>query len=158
MLVGNVAAAVQVKEAQKAALLLGQEIRVLNANNEHEIESAFASFTQQQARAVLVSVDPLFDSRPEQLVALAARHAMPTIYYLREFITAGGLISYGASISDTYRQAGIYAGRILKGEKPGDLPIVLPTKFDVVLNLKTAKALGIAVPTSILLRANEVIE
>jgi putative tryptophan/tyrosine transport system substrate-binding protein len=149
---------VQVKDAQNAARVLGQQIRVLSVSNDSDVELAFASFAQLKAGALLVSVSPFFDSRPERLVALAAHHAMPAVYYLREFVTAGGLISYGASISNTYRQAGVYAGRILKGEKPGDLPVMLPTKFELAVNLKTAKSLGLTVPATLLATADEVIQ
>jgi putative tryptophan/tyrosine transport system substrate-binding protein len=147
-----------VKDAQTAASTLGQHIHELTVENDGEFERAFATLVQQKAGALVVDVNPFFDSRRERLIELASRHAIPTVYYDREFVTAGGLICYGASIMDAYRQAGVYAGRILKGEKPGDLPVMLPTKFDMALNLKTAKALSLEVPTSILLRATEVIE
>ena len=107
---------------------------------------------------MLISVDPYFDSHPAQLIQIAARYALPTAYYLRDFVRSGGLTSYGASITDTFRQAGNYAGRILKGESPGDLPIQLPTKFELALNLKTAKTLGLTVPPTLLATADEVIE
>jgi putative ABC transport system substrate-binding protein len=154
----STSAAPQVRDAQSAARSIGLELSVYNAGTEHDIDSAFASLVKRPNPALIVGVDPFFDSRPAQLIELAARHRLPTAYYLREFAQAGGLMSYGASITDTYRQAGIYAGRILKGAKPSDLPVQLPTRFELVINLKTAKALGLTVSQSIHVSADEVIE
>lgn len=148
----------QVKDAQLAARESGIELKVVNARDESEFEPAFTALAASKNAAMLVSVDPYFDSRVARLVELAARHAIPTIYTLREFVEGGGLMNYGASITDAYRQAGAYAGRILKGAKPGDLPVLLPTKFELVINLKTAKVLGITVPQSLLVTADAVIE
>jgi len=148
----------QIRDAQAAARAIGRELHVLEAGTEGEIDASFAALAKLSDPALVVSVDPLFDSRPAQLIALAARYMLPTAYYLRDFARAGGLMSYGASITDAYRQAGVYAGRILEGEKPADLPVQLPTKFELVVNLKTAKALGLAVPQTLLVAADEVIE
>jgi putative ABC transport system substrate-binding protein len=148
----------QIKSMQEAARTLAQQLVLLKAGRENEIDSIFASLAQQRIGALLVGADPFFASRRGQIIALAARHTMPTIYAQREFVADGGLISYGTRLVDGYRQAGIYAGRILKGVKPADLPVVRPTKFELVLNLKTAKALGLTVPPSLLVAADEVIE
>jgi putative ABC transport system substrate-binding protein len=154
----NLNAKTDITSMESAANATGQKLIVLNASNERDFDPAFASLASQGTTALVVGSGAFFNSRREQLVALAAQHSIPTIYELREYATSGGLMSYGASITDTHRQAGIYAGRILKGAKPGDLPVVSPTKFDLVLNLKTAKALGIEVPHKVLALADEVIE
>ena len=146
------------RNARAAADSLGLRLRVLNASSEHDIDSAFTSLVTQLVGGLLVSTDPYFQIRADQVAALAARHAVPTMYSFRENVTAGGLMSYAPSIADVTRQAGVYTGRILKGDKPADLPVMQPTKFELVINLKTAKALGLTVPPSILARADEVIE
>jgi putative tryptophan/tyrosine transport system substrate-binding protein len=151
-------AEIQLKDAQDAANRIGVGILVLKASTEREVESAFATVLAEHAGAMVVVADPFFFLRREQFVALAARHAVPTIHFFREFVTAGGLMSYGTSLSDGYRQIGIYVGRILKGEKPADLPIVQPTRFEMVINLEAAKALGLTVPNNLLVAADEVIE
>jgi putative tryptophan/tyrosine transport system substrate-binding protein len=143
------------REIQAAARAIGQQIRILSATTEREIDAAFASVTQHGVGALVIGADAFFDSRRDLAVALAAQYAVPTIY---SFAAPGGLISYGASIPDGYRQAGIYVGRILKGEKPADLPILQPTKFELVINTKTAKALGLTVPPTLVAIADEVIE
>jgi len=143
---------------QEAARVKGVQLPVLKARTEGEVDMAFASLGQLQAGGIIVSSDRFLSSRSEQLVALASRYAIPTIFEWRQFAVAGGLISYGIDFTVLDRQAGIYAGRILKGERPADLPVQQPTKFELVVNLKTAKALGLTVPLSILARADEVIE
>jgi putative tryptophan/tyrosine transport system substrate-binding protein len=147
----------EVERAQEAAHSFGWQLHVLKATTAEEIDVAFANLVQLRARAVIVGSDPFFNARRDQFVALAAKNAVPAIFEVREFVLAGGLLSYGASISDAYRQAGIYTGKILKGAKPADLPVLQPTKFELVINLKTAKALGITPPQSLLRRTNEVI-
>jgi ABC-type uncharacterized transport system substrate-binding protein len=147
-----------VSELQAAALAVGQQLIVLDVSSDREIETAFTTLVQRGAVALHAGIGGFMGSRRERIVALAARHRIPAIYVWREAVAAGGLMSYAPSIIDTYRQAGIYAGRILKGEKPGDLPVMLPTKFEFVINLKTAKALGLEVPDRLLIAADEVIE
>jgi putative tryptophan/tyrosine transport system substrate-binding protein len=145
-------------EAQAAARALGQQIEVLNAGSADEIDAAFITLVQRRVGALVTGTDVLFTTRYEQIAALANRYDIPTIFPWREFVTAGGLASYGITHAEPYRQVGGYVGRILKGEKVGDLPVQQPTKFELVINLKTAKALGLEVPTTLLARADEVIE
>ena len=152
------AAAANVREAEAAARAIGKQVVIFNASSDAEIETAFANIVQAQCRALLVGADPFFNSRRALIVALVARHAIPAIYEWREFAEAGGLISYGTSLVEAYRQQGIYAGRILKGEKPADLPIVQLSKFELIINLNTALALGLAIPPGVLAIADEVIE
>jgi putative ABC transport system substrate-binding protein len=147
-----------IKDAQEAARAKGGRLIILKAGSASEIDTAFATFLPLRAGALVVSADPFLSSQREQLVALASRHAVPTIYAWREFAASGGLISYGPSLPAAYRMVGVYAGKILKGAKPADLPVQQPTKFELVINLKTAKALGLKVPQSLLGRADEVIE
>jgi len=154
----NPNAATEAKQAQEAAQLLGIKAQVLNAGAEGDIDVAFATLHRLNADALLVTASPLFVARRDQLVALAARYAIPTMFPFRDFTTSGGLISYGDSLSDAFRQVGIYTARILKGEKPADLPVVRPTKFELVINMQTAKALGLDIPAKLLALADEVIE
>jgi putative ABC transport system substrate-binding protein len=147
-----------VSELRAAALAVGQQIEVLDVSSDREIEIAFTTLVQRGAVALHVGIGGFMGSQWERIVALAARHGIPAIYTWREAVAAGGLMSYAPSIIDAHRQAGIYAGRILKGEKPGDLPVILPTKFEFVINLKTAKALGFEIPDRLLIAADEVIE
>ena len=156
---GNIAfAETQVSDIQTAAHSIGEEITVLNASTIRDIDQAFAKLVQMHADALLVAADPFFFTRAAQLVVLAARHMVPTVYFRREFTVAGGLMSYGASQTDAYRLLGVYAARILKGEKPGDLPIQLPTKYELVINVSTARVLGVEIPPTLLARADELIE
>jgi len=148
----------RLENVQAAARTVRQRVHVFNANSESEIDTSFAAFVQLGAGALLVSDDPFFESQRVQLLTLAARHAVPAIYDTRDYTAAGGLISYGLSFADVSRQVGIYVGRILKGEKPANLPVVQPTQFELAVNLKTAKALNLTVPDSLLARADEVIE
>jgi putative ABC transport system substrate-binding protein len=147
-----------VSELRAAALAVGQQLIVLDVSSDREIETAFTTLVQRGAGALHAGIGAFMLSQRERIVALAARHGMPAMYEAREFVEDGGLMSYAPSISDAYRQAGIYAGRILKGEKPGDLPVTLPTKFELVINIKTAKALGLEIPDKLLALADEVIE
>jgi putative ABC transport system substrate-binding protein len=154
----NPNAARDIKNMQEAAHAKGVQLYILKAGAEGELEPAFDSLVQQHAGALIVGADPFFNSRREELVALAARHALPAIYEWRESVVAGGLISYGPSLTGIYRLLGTYAGKILNGAKPADLPVQQPTTFELVVNLNTAKALGLTIPPSTLARADEVIE
>ena len=148
----------ELKEAQTPARALQIQLHVLQASREHELDAAFTELAKLRAHRLVVATDPFFDSQSTRVVALSTRHGIAASYTWREYVLDGGLISYGASLPEMYRQAGIYAGRILKGEKPADLPVAQPTRFHLALNLRTAKGLGLIVPPSLLARADEVIE
>jgi putative ABC transport system substrate-binding protein len=151
-------AAGQLEDIERASRQIGRRVFVVKASNDAELDTAFAAVVRERVGALLVAADPYFDSRRNRIIAFAAQSRLPAIYQFREYAVAGGLISYGPSLTEGYRQYGIYAGRILKGAKPADLPVVQPTKFDFVINLKTAKALGFDIPPMLLARADEVIE
>jgi putative tryptophan/tyrosine transport system substrate-binding protein len=146
------------RDVHEAASAIGQQIQILSVSSARDFVPAFTTIVHQRAGALLVGDDPLFSSHRRELVTLAARHEVPTIYFQREFVAAGGLISYATKYSDAYRQLGVYTGRVLRGSKPADLPVLQPTKFELVINLKTAKALGLEVLPTLLVRADEVIE
>jgi len=148
----------QVKDMKEAVQRLGQRLHIANVSSQGEIDAAFAAISQLKVGALVVGTDPIFATSRGQLIALAARYKIPAIYNLREYSEAGGLMSYGGSITDAWRQASVYVSRILNGEKPADLPVIQPTKFELTINLKTAKALGLTVPPQLLARADEVIE
>ena len=148
----------QARELQDAAGSIGQHIYIAYAKSEAELESAFETLVRERADALMVSADPFFDTRRDRIIAFAAEHRMPAVYQFRQYAVSGGLLSYGVSLPDGYRQAGVYAGQILKGAKPADLPVEQPTRFELVINLRTAKALGLTIPPSLLSRADEVIE
>jgi putative ABC transport system substrate-binding protein len=150
--------AAQLKSAEEAAAKIGRKIRILNARNTAEIDAVFETIEQEHIGALIVASDALFNVHRERLLALAAKHAVPALYYLPEFVAAGGLMSYGSGLIDAYRQIGLYTGRILKGEKPADLPVQQATKIELVINMKTAKTLGLTIPINLLGRADEVIE
>jgi putative tryptophan/tyrosine transport system substrate-binding protein len=154
----NPAAELATKDVTAAASALGLRIHTLKAETDREIDAAFVNLVQARAGALFVGPDLHFNNRIEQFVALAVRHAIPTMYSFREFVVAGGLVSYGTNLSETYRQVGLYAGRILKGESPADLPVIQSTKIELIINLKTAKTLGLEVPAKLLALADEVIE
>jgi putative tryptophan/tyrosine transport system substrate-binding protein len=154
----NPASEAEARDVQAAALALGLRVFVANASNEFDFDAAFATLIRRQIAALVVTNEPLFLSRREQLIALTKRYALPTVYFYREFATDGGLLSYAPSLADAYRQAAIYSVRILKGANPADLPVLQPTRFELVINLKTAKALGLQVPDKLLVIADEVIE
>jgi putative ABC transport system substrate-binding protein len=146
------------RDVLAAASVMGLKVQILKASSDREIDTAFASLVQARTGALLVGGDPLFNNRIEQVTALAARYGIPSMYSFREYVVAGGLISYGTSLIENYRQVGLYAGRILKGEKPPDLPVQQITKIELIINLKTAKTLGLEVPANLLALADEVIE
>jgi putative ABC transport system substrate-binding protein len=148
----------QTREVRAAAQTLGREIRIETASSDGDLDKAVAALVEMRVGGMVVGGGPFFLNRRERLLELSARYGLPAIYESREFTVAGGLMSYGTSVPDVYRQIGLYVGRVLKGERPADLPVLQPTKFDTAINLKTAKALGLRVPTSVLLRADEVIE
>ena len=152
---GSVGDSIEVGQAARA---LGLPLRTLHAASDQEIDAAFRSLGQERPEGLLIISNPLFTDRREQIVTLANHYRIPTVYPLREYVAVGGVLSYGASIKDAYRQAGVYAGRILSGAKPHDLPILQPTRFELLINLRTAKALGLEIPPTVLSRADEVIE
>ncbi len=154
----NPNAETQIRDMQAAARTFGLQLHVVHASSEPEFDAAFATFVQQRAGALAIGADAFYVNRSEQLAALTLRHALPTIFTVREFAAAGGLMSYGVSLTDAFRLMGVYTGRILNGEKPADLPVQQSTKVELVINLKTAKALGITFPLTLLGRADEVIE
>ncbi len=154
----NADAEVQSSAVMSAAHSTGQQIEIINASNELELKNAFARFVQERIGGLILTADPFYVYRREQIIAAAAEHRIPGVYFLREFAESGGLASYGTSLADAYRQAGVYAGKILAGTKPADLPVIQPTKFELVINLKTARALGLTVPPSLLGIADQVIE
>jgi putative ABC transport system substrate-binding protein len=151
-------ATLEIESAQQAAHTRGRSVQIYRASTDGELETAFLTLVQQSAGAILVAFDPFFTSKRDRIVQLAARHTIPGLYPAREFATAGGLASYGSSITDAYRQAAVYTGKILKGAKPADLPVIQPTKFELIINLKVAKTLGLSVPPTLLAIADEVIE
>jgi putative ABC transport system substrate-binding protein len=148
----------QARDVREAATRLGLQVGVVLANSDRDVEAAFASFVERRVEALMVGASPNFNNRRDRLVTLSARHRLPTIYEVREFVAVGGLMSYGNDIADSYRQIGIYAGRILKGSKPSDLPVMQPSKFHIAINLKTAKTLGVEISANLLTVADEVIE
>jgi putative ABC transport system substrate-binding protein len=151
-------AEIVLRDVQEAARTLGLQLHVVHASAEPDFDKVFATLDQLRAGALVISTDAVFDGESERLAALALRHAVPAIYQTREFAAAGGLMSYGGSLTDAYRKAGVYVGRVLKGERPADLPVMQSTKVELIINLKTAKALGLNIPVSLLGRADEVIE
>jgi putative ABC transport system substrate-binding protein len=146
------------RELQAAAHTLGLQLLIVNASSEHELDAAFATLVEQRAGALVIGTDALFNSLNQQLAAMTLRHGVPAVYQYREFTAAGGLMSYGTTVADTYRPLGIYTGRVLRGEKPAELPVQQATRVELIINMKTAKALGLAVPLPLLGRADEVIE
>jgi len=154
----NVNAKPDTADMQTAARAAGHELLIVEATTDHELHSAFASLVSRRVSVLILGADAYFNHRRSLIASLAARHAIPTIYEFRESVAAGGLMSYGASLADYYTKAGVYTGRILRGAKPADLPVMQPTRFELVINLKTAKALGLEVPPTLLVRADEVIE
>jgi len=151
-------AARQLPELEQAARTIGRRVVVAKASDDEELNAAFALLLQQGIGALLVAADPYFDTRRDRIIAFAAQNRLPAVYHFREYAFAGGLVSYGPSITDAYRQAGNYTGRVLRGEKPADLPVIQSAKVELIVNLKAAKALGLTVPMSLLGRADEVIE
>jgi putative ABC transport system substrate-binding protein len=145
-------------DIREAILVLQRQLKILNASTEAEINASFPAVVEQGGGALIITADTLFNNQRDQLAALATRYLLPTVSQFREFAAAGGLMSYGTNVADVYHQVGVYTGRILNGDRPADLPVMRPTKFDLVINLKTAKALGITVPPTLLARADEVIE